>query len=131
MIADRAGMVRTVLFVCPHGAGKSRVAAALFDVAADGGWKASSAGLEPQEQVSEHAVSLLTDDAAAALLDRSAPRELAHGSGDVIVAIDCEVAGARQWRLTGSWPGQAVREELRCLTATLAGELSAGEAAVT
>jgi hypothetical protein len=122
-------MARTVLFVCPHGAGKSRVAAALFDAAAGEGWRASSAGLEPQEQVSEHAVALLTDDAAGALLDRSAPRQLTGVSGDVIVAIDCEVPGARRWTLTGSWPGSAVREELRGLTAALARELSAGESA--
>ncbi|KAB2349686.1 arsenate reductase/protein-tyrosine-phosphatase family protein [Actinomadura rudentiformis] len=117
-------MAHTVVFVCPHGAGKSRVTAALFEVAAGAGWQASSAGLEPQEQVSEHAVALLADDAAGVLLDHSAPRRLTRAaSGDVIVAIDCEVAGARRWTLTESWPGPAVREELRGLTAALAGEL--------
>ncbi len=37
---------RTVLFVCPHGAGKSRIAAAWFNGAASAGWWATSAGVD-------------------------------------------------------------------------------------
>ena len=40
---------RVVLFVCAHGAGKSRMAAALFNAAAPRGWWATSAGQEPGE----------------------------------------------------------------------------------
>jgi hypothetical protein len=119
---------RTVVFVCPHGAGKSRIAAALF-AAAGGDWRASSAGLAPQEEVSEHAVTLLTGDPAGAWLDRSPPRSLSDVSADVIVAIDCDVPGARRWVLAGSWPSPAVREELRGLTEALARELSGRESA--
>jgi hypothetical protein len=43
---------RTVLFVCPHGAGKSRIAAAWFDGLGLAGWTATSAGLQPRPQFS-------------------------------------------------------------------------------
>ena len=36
-------MGRTILFVCPHGAGKSRMAAAIFNRLAPAGWQATSA----------------------------------------------------------------------------------------
>jgi hypothetical protein len=37
-----------------------------------------------------------------------------------VVAIGCAVPGARLWQLTGSWPNEAVRDELGELTGTLA-----------
>lgn len=118
------GEIRIVVFVCPHGAGKSRVAAALFQAAAPPGWHATSAGLEPQEQVSEHAAALLAGDPAGALLDDSAPRHLDRVAADLVVGIDCVIAGARTWELTGGWPDSAVREQLRELTGALAGDLA-------
>jgi len=108
-----------VVFVCLHGAGKSRLAAALFDAAAPQGWRAGSAGLEPQQQVSQYATALLAGDPAATLLDRSRPRHLDEVSAELIVAIDCDVPGAR------SWPDPVVGEQLRTLTVSLVGELSA------
>jgi protein-tyrosine-phosphatase len=117
-------LARTVMFVCLHGAGKSRIAAALFDAAATGGWRAVSAGLEPQEQVSEHAAALLQADPAAALLDCDPPRPVTGMAADLVVAIDCEIPGVRRWDLVESWPGQPVCDELRGLTEALAGELS-------
>lgn len=42
---------RTVLYVCPHGAGKSRMAAAWFNCWAPPGWRATTAGISPQTEV--------------------------------------------------------------------------------
>jgi protein-tyrosine-phosphatase len=117
-------MERVVVFVCEHGAGRSRVAAALFAAAAPAGWRAASAGLRPQEQVSPHAAGLLGPTAAP--LDTSPPQPLAQMPGDLVVAIDCDVAGARRWTLTTAWPEPQVGDELRALTAGLADELAVG-----
>jgi protein-tyrosine-phosphatase len=35
-------VTRTLLFVCPHGAAKSRLAAAYFNAAAPSGWHATT-----------------------------------------------------------------------------------------
>lgn len=109
-----------VVFVCPHGALKSRVAAALFNAVAPPSWRAYSAGLTPQEQVSVHAAALLAGTGAESLLDVSPPRMLVEGSGaDRLVAIDCQVPEACQipeaevWELGVAEPGPAMREELR------------------
>lgn len=117
-------MERTVLFVCLHGAAKSRLAAAFFTNEDSSGWRALSAGLEPDESVSEHAVRLLEGDPAAALLDRTAPRPIDGFSADLVVAIDCDVAGANRWDLTDAWPSEQARDELRARSAALARELS-------
>lgn len=49
-------MTRTLLFVCAHGAGKSRMAAAYFNLMSPAGWTATSAGQEPQAAVGANAV---------------------------------------------------------------------------
>ena len=108
-------MERTVLFVCPHGAGKSRIAAAFFDRAAPEGWRADSAGLEPDPVVSSRAVALLADTDAASTLDRSAPRGIpAVTTPALVVAIDCAVQGAAErWDLRHGGFDEAMRGELR------------------
>jgi hypothetical protein len=118
------GVDRVVVFVCEHGAGRSRVAAALFAVAAPAGWRAAAAGLRPQEQVSGYAAGLLGP--VASRLDTSPPQSLAEVPGDLVVAIDCDVPGARRWTLLGAWPEPEVGDELRALTAGLSAELAAG-----
>ena len=67
-------MNRTVLFVCPHGAAKSRVAAAYFNSIAPAGWVATSAGLDPGPELSQTAARMLAGTAAAAYLD-GVPRD--------------------------------------------------------
>ena len=115
--AGGADQRRTVLFVCAHGAGKSRVAAAWFDALAPGGWRATTAGLEPEAAVSVHAVALLDDTAAAATLDHEPPRPVsAAGAVDVVVGIDCrpEVDGVatQEWTLAHR-RGDEMSAELR------------------
>jgi hypothetical protein len=109
--------VGTVLFVCPHGAGKSRIAAAWFDALAPAGWAATSAGVWPQESASAQAPRLLAGTAAAAFLDSELPRPIsAVPDPDLVVAIDCP-AGAppagEVWSLAHQAFGEPMVAELR------------------
>lgn len=93
---------QTVVFVCPHGAGKSRIAAAWFCGPGLPGWTATSAGVQPQSQVSAHAARLLAGTPVLELLDEALPRPLsAVPQVDLVVAIDCppEVAADMRWTL--------------------------------
>jgi hypothetical protein len=90
MVLREVCMGGTVLFVCPHGAGKSRIAAAWFDAYAPPGWRATTAGVRPQQSVSVHAPRLLAGTAALPFLDQDRPRPLsAAPSAELAVAIDC------------------------------------------
>ena len=118
-------MAETVLFVCPHGAGKSRVAAAWFNGSAPPGWQATSAGVTPQETVSEHAPRLLAGTRVEQLLDTARPRELsAVPDPALVVAIDCpagSVAGAAiSWQLENGRFDDPMADELRVRAEALA-----------
>jgi hypothetical protein len=116
-------MTRTVVFVCPHGAGKSRMAAAFFNAVAPDGWHATSAGQEPAVTVSPDAVHLMAGSTAASYLDREPPRPLeAIKEPARVVAIDCEVPGAERWALTHQQIGEAMRDELERRAVMLARE---------
>jgi hypothetical protein len=105
--------IQILAFVCTHGALKSRLAAAYFNLAAPPGWRAVSAGEHPQANVSVHAAPLLAGTAAAAFLDTSPPRSMALDEIVRVVAIDCEIPGATVWDLANGDPGPAMREEIR------------------
>lgn len=113
-----------VVFVCPHGALKSRLAAAYFNRIAPAGWRATSAGQRPQQAVSVHAAPLVAGSDVAGLLDTSSPRSI-HAVPDarMVVAIDCELPGAIAWRLDQQEVGDAMRDELRQRAERLAVEL--------
>jgi protein-tyrosine-phosphatase len=116
-----------VLFVCPHGAAKSRIAAAFFDRVAPEGWAALSAGVEPQETVGLNAIRLLKGTDAEALLDLAPPRSVAMvPSPDRIVAIDCDVPHAERWDLRHREFEEPMREELRSRSEALAREVGSG-----
>jgi arsenate reductase len=51
----------TVLFLCPHNALRSVIAAALFNQLADGRAHGESAGTEPDERVNERTVTVLRE----------------------------------------------------------------------
>ena len=107
-------MDRTILFVCPHGAGKSRMAAAFFNQLAPAGWRATSAGQEPQATLGTNAVRLLAGTAAEPFLDRERPRPIAAvAAPDRVVAIDCDLPGAERWALGSQQFDEAMREEIR------------------
>lgn len=114
-------MHRTMLFVCPHGAGKSRMAAAFFNAVTPSDWSATTAGQDPADTVSPHAMRLLGGSDAEALLDLDPPRPLgAVVAPDRVVAIDCEVDGAERWLLAHQEFGEAMRDELRSRVEALA-----------
>lgn len=114
-------MTRTMLFVCPHGAAKSRMAAAFFNRLAVPGWEASSAGVTPQAEMSANAIRLLEGTDAESLLDVSAPRPVSAVSGAArIVAIDCDLPDAEHWGLAHQTFDEGMRDELRQRVAILA-----------
>jgi hypothetical protein len=116
---------RTVLFVCEHGAGKSRMAAAWFNQAPPAGWRASTAGIEPQAHVSVHAPRLLAGTPAEASLDRAMPRPVsAVPDPSVVIAIDCTLPGAVPWRLDACEFDEAMSGEIRQRVAGLVASIT-------
>lgn len=109
---------RTVLFVCLHGAGMSRMAAAYFNRAAPADWRAVSAGVDPAETLSSTAASLLAGTGADEFLDHSPPRSIGVVPDPLRVialrnpAIQYELAPAEYWDLSHS-AGIPQREEIR------------------
>ncbi len=114
-----------IVFVCQHGAFRSRIAAACFNAAAPHGWSAVSAGVTPQSEVSERLVPLLAGTAAADYADLGPPQPLAHSAGMRVVAIDADVPGATLWRLSAaaSHSDEVLAEEIRHRVLALLGEL--------
>jgi hypothetical protein len=117
---------RSVVFACLHGAGKSRIAAAIFNQIAPPGWRALSAGLEPDKVLSQTASRLLAGTEAASHLDQEPPRSVdAAGQFARMVGIDCHPTGATDhWTLQHQEFDQAMRDEIRLLTERYASELS-------
>jgi hypothetical protein len=116
---------RVVVFVCPHGALKSRLAAAFFNHAAPAGWRATSAGLQPQEAVSTAALALAAGTDVADLVDRDPPRSLTGLlAADRLVGIDCDVPGGIRWHLHHSQAGEPMSDELRAAATDLAKALA-------
>ena len=116
---------RTVLFVCLHGAGMSRLAAAYFNQAAPRGWRGISAGVEPGASLSPTAVRLLAGTAAAAFLDATPPRPIsAVPNPELRVAlrnptIRYDLPGTQVWDLAHA-EGEPLREEIRTRVEVLA-----------
>ncbi len=112
---------RTVLFVCLHGAGMSRMAAAFFNRAAPAGWRAISAGVDPASSLSSTAEILLEGTGAEGFLDRAAPRPVtALPDPERLVAlrnpdIQYELPAADTWDLAHA-SGTPLRDEIRTRT---------------
>ena len=119
--------MRTVMFICLHGAGRSRLAAALFNQASPDGWRATTAGLEPDPVLSPNAERLLAGTDALPFLDRDPPRAVAATAEPArIVAIDCDVPGAERWTLSEKQMTEALRDEIAGRVAGLSAELAGG-----
>jgi len=119
--------VGTVLFVCEHGASRSRLAAAWFSLVAPLGWRATSAGIEPAAAVSPSAERLVAGTPAEGLLDRTRPTPLTAAltpPPTLIVAIDCNLPSAVRWDLAVTEPSDAMRDQLATRTAALARALA-------
>jgi protein-tyrosine-phosphatase len=115
-----------VLFVCAHGAARSRIAAAWFNAEPPPGWYATTAaGEEPAEALNPRVGPLLAGLPADRHLDHSRPRPLVTADpGDPVIAVDCDVPGAHRWTLTATEVGEAMRDELRDRVAALARTLA-------
>lgn len=104
-------MTRTVVFVCEHGAFRSRIASAYFNALAPAGWRALSAGRDPQAEPSARLGPLLAGTAAARHLETEPPRKFRELEAARLVAIDCPVDGAELWHTTAG-SDEALRDEL-------------------
>jgi hypothetical protein len=117
-------ITKTVLFVCEHGALRSRIAAAYFNATAPMGWCAASAGREPQPHPSAQLAPLLAGTSAAAHLESGPPRPLAAFTApDRMIAIDCAVPGADRWTLKAA-RGDELRDEIRARIRVLERQLT-------
>jgi protein-tyrosine-phosphatase len=125
-------MDRTVLFVCAHGAARSRLAAAWFNADPPAGWHATTAaGEEPAAALNPRIAHLLAGTRAADHLDDSPPRPLtAAGVADLVIAVDCMAPGAHRWTLAATDVDEAMRDELRARVANLTRALTDRTAAV-
>lgn len=114
------------MFVCEHGAFRSRIAAAFFNESAPPGWSARSAGVTPQTEVSARLGPLMEGTPAATFVDYGAPRSFTDLSGERTIAIDTDVAGADIWRTGGDAPqsNAEIRDEIRDQVVRLARDLS-------
>jgi arsenate reductase (thioredoxin) len=101
-------MTSTVLFLCPHHAAKSVIAEAYFNQAshdANLSWTASSAGTEPDEQVSPVVVAMLGKqgiDVSQHQPRRATPEELRSAAHIVSMGctpeeLDIDPARVEQW----------------------------------
>jgi len=115
-------VTRTILFVCEHGAFRSRIAAAYFNAARPLGWRALSAGRDPQINVSARLGPLLAGTSAAEYLETEAPRRAEDVTADRVIAVDCTHIGAEQWT-TSAGSDAALRDELAARVKVLAREL--------
>ncbi|MDP9251776.1 MAG: hypothetical protein M3O80_02120 [Chloroflexota bacterium] len=114
---------KTVLFVCEHGALRSRIAAAYFNAAPAPGWRARSAGREPQAEVSPVLETLLTGTAALDVLERDAPRTVSADAARTI-AIDCDEPADETWVLQHREADAGMRDEIHHRVAALAADLN-------
>jgi arsenate reductase (thioredoxin) len=117
-----------VVFVCLHGAARSRMAAAYFNRIAPPGWTAVSAGLEPDAMLSPTAARLLAGTEGEAYLDQSPPRSIAEiGAVNRVVGIDCRPEGSTDhWQLHNQDFDEGMRDEIRARAEALAAELGDG-----
>lgn len=130
----------TVLFLCPHNALRSVIAAALFNQRADGRAHGESAGTEPDERVNDRTIAVLQEvgiKVADEKPDRLTAEQLARATR--VVSLDCplppDLAAIAAPKIE-NWPMpdtsgkpvetvREVRELIRVRVEQLIGELAA------
>jgi hypothetical protein len=116
---------RTVVFVCQHGAFRSRIAAAFFNAAGPQGWSAVSAGLTPQSEASVRLGPLMAGYEPEPFVDTAQPRSLDSVAATRTIAIDADVPGAEIWRTDGDQTSDAqLRDEIELRVQDLVATLS-------
>ncbi len=123
----------TVLFLCPHNALRSVIAASLLNQLADGRARGISAGTEPDERVNERTVTVLREvgiEVADEKPGKVTPEQLQQA--DRVVSLGCplppELAAAvegkiEEWPMpdTAGKPVEAVREVRELIKARVQG----------
>ncbi|HEY7562473.1 MAG TPA: arsenate reductase ArsC [Gaiellaceae bacterium] len=118
-----------VLFVCVQNAGRSQMAEALFEAAADGGHEARSAGTTPADHVHPQVVAVMRE--LDADLGERVPHRLEQADAewaDVVVTMGCGdacpfIPGKRyiDWELTD--PHGRPLDEVRRIRDEIAGRI--------
>lgn len=112
----------TILFLCPHNALRSVIAAALFNRLADGRAQGVSAGTEPDDRVNDRTITVLREvgiEVADEKPGRVTPEQLRQA--DRVISLGCPLepdlaiiaAGKiEEWPMpdTANKPVEAVRE---------------------
>ena len=112
-------MTRAVLFVCPHGAGMSRIAAAWFNTTAPTGWHATSIGTDVQTDLGTNVPRLLAGTAAECQLAHQPARSIAPvPARERVVA-----AGAEHWEFEQRELTEGMGDEIRSRVSGLIAEL--------
>ena len=134
----------TVLFLCPHNALRSVIAAALLNQLADGRARGISAGTEPDERVNERTVTVLREVGIEVADETPGKVTLERlQQADRVVSLGCplpsELAAAAEGKIeewpmpdTAGKPVEAVREVrelIRVRVQGLLGELDSQETA--
>jgi hypothetical protein len=124
--AGQLSVTRTVLFVCPHGAGMSRVAAAWFNTTPPAGWRVTSAGIGPQAELGTNAPRLLAGTPPAeGQLDRHPRRSVGSVPACAqTIAICCDVPGAERWELRQHDFTRGMQDEIRGRVNSLVAQLT-------
>jgi arsenate reductase (thioredoxin) len=114
-----------VVFVCQHGAFRSRIAAAYFNAMAPEGWAATSAGATPQGEVSERLVPLMAGTGTEGFVDLDPPRSADGLKAARLIAIDSDVPAAETWSTSQGEPvsDAEVRDRIRENVAELVNRL--------
>ena len=100
--------MQTVVFLCPHNAVRSVIAAALFNRAASGRARGESAGTEPDERVNERTVQVLREvgiDVSDVKPERVTREQLARA--DRVISLGCPLEPALAAAAAGKveeWP---------------------------
>ena len=84
------GEVPEVLFVCPHNAGRSQMAAALLDREAAGRVRVTSAGSQPASELNPAVVAAMAEIGLD--ISRAFPKPLTAGTlaaADVVITMGC------------------------------------------
>ncbi|MEX2548303.1 MAG: hypothetical protein WD830_11030 [Chloroflexota bacterium] len=115
---------KQIVFVCEHGALRSRIAAAYFNAAAPVGWSAVSAGVTPQDAVSPRLEPLMAGTGVEEFVDAAPPRHLSSASASRVAAIDIDVSGVDMWRTDPTTADEGLRDDIRDRVARLVAEVA-------
>jgi hypothetical protein len=99
------------------------MAAAWFNATAPGGWRATSAAIEPQAEPRTNAPRLLAGTPAEGQLDRQ-PSVSSVPTPEHVVAICCDVPGGERWDLAQRELTQTMQDEIRGHTSSLVPRLT-------